>query len=238
MSIDLPSAPAATLASSATRKPSRLWIVEDHESIRELLCDFARGLPAVELIGNSRNAEPMLATAKRDGLDLVILDLLLEGSGGLQVLEQLSAVSPRPKVIVFSGMATLHTVQTAVEWGVTGYVHKSSSLEDLRQAIDRSRGEGAYFSSGPSALIRQFVQRRGAEADSPALTPRDREIVQMTAQGVHTKRIAESLSLSEPSIYKLKKSIMRKLEVNTDQELTLCALRMGLIHPDGSDRPS
>lgn len=141
MSIDLPSAPAATLASSATRKPSRLWIVEDHESIRELLCDFARGLPAVELIGNSRNAEPMLATAKRDGLDLVILDLLLEGSGGLQVLEQLSAVSPRPKVIVFSGMATLHTVQTAVEWGVTGYVHKSSSLEDLRQAIDRSRGE-------------------------------------------------------------------------------------------------
>jgi DNA-binding NarL/FixJ family response regulator len=135
-------------------------------------------------------------------------------------------------------MATLHTVQTAVEWGVTGYVHKSSSLEDLRQAIDRSRGEGAYFSSGPSALIRQFVQRRGTEADSPALTPRDREIVQRTAQGVHTKRIAESLNLSEPSIYKLKKSIMRKLEVNTDQELTLCALRMGLIHPDGSDRPS
>jgi DNA-binding CsgD family transcriptional regulator len=62
--------------------------------------------------------------------------------------------------------------------------------------------------------------------------------VQRTAQGVHTKRIAESLNLSEPSIYKLKKSIMRKLEVNTDQELTLCALRMGLIHPDGSDRPS
>ena len=238
MSIDLPSAPAATQAPSATHKPSRLWIVEDHESIRELLCDFARGLPAVELIGSSRNAEPMLATAKRDGLDLVILDLLLDGSGGLQVMELLSAVNPRPKVIIFSGMATLHTVQTAVEWGVTGYVHKSSSLEDLRQAIDRSRAEGAYFSSGPSALIRQFVQRRGTEADSPALTPRDREIVQRTAQGVHTKRIAESLNLSEPSIYKLKKSIMRKLEVNTDQELTLCALRMGLIHPDGSDRPS
>ena len=222
----------------SSQDPSRLWIVEDHESIRELLCTFARGLNQVALVGSSRNAEPMLTAARREEIDVVILDLMLEGDGGLQVLDFLTDLPRKPKVIVFSGMATLHTVQAAVEWGVAGYVDKSASLDDLRRAIDRSREEGAYFSSGPSSLIRQFIQRRGSEAGRPALTARDRVIVQKTAQGVHTKRIAEALKLSEPSIYKLKKSIMRKLDVNSDQELTLCALRMGLIHPNGGDRPT
>lgn len=224
--------------SSIPPSPCHLWIVEDHQAIRELLCSFAADIPSVRVVGSSGSAAPMLQAVQRQEVDLVILDLLLDGDGGLQVLETLAEVTQRPKVIVFSGMATLHTVQTAVEWGVSGYVDKSSQLEDLRRAIERSREEGAYFSNGPSSLIRQFIQRRGSEAGRPALTPRDRIILQKTAQGVHTKRIAEALKLSEPSIYKLKKSIMRKLEVKSDQELTLCALRMGLIHPNGSDRPS
>lgn len=215
----------------------RLWIVEDHESIRELLCSFAREIDTLELVGSSRSAEPMLAAARSEEVDLVILDLMLESQGGLQVLDLLTELPRRPKVIILSGMATIHTVQAAVEWGVAGYVDKSAPLDDLRHAIERSRGDGAYFSSGPSTLIRKFIQRRGNEDGRPALTARDRVIVQKTAQGVHTKRIAEALKLSEPSIYKLKKSIMRKLDVHSDQQLTLCALRMGLIHPSGEDRP-
>lgn len=214
----------------------RIWVLEDHNAIRQLLADFVVVQPGHKLAGASARAEPLIEACQRGEVDLVLLDLMLEGTGGLKVLEQLSSIATRPRVVVFSATVTMHTVQAALGWGVSGYVEKAAPLEQLQIAITRAATGGVYFSERVSTMVRRLIEQRSAGVDSAnALTARELRVLECVARGLTAKQLAREFNLSEPAIYKVKQAISSKLKAWTDQELTLNALRMGLIGSLGED---
>ena len=209
----------------------RIWILEDHHAIRQLLAEFVLVQPGLKVVGAGADHEALLQACAAGQVDLVLLDLMLDGCGGLTVLEMLGEGAARPKVIIFSAVVTLHTVHAALHWGVSGYVEKAAPLEELQAAIARVAGGGVYFSERVSSIARTLVEGRGHRRSAVALTPRELNVLGMIARGMNAKLLAERMGLSEPAIYKIKKIIADKLQTNSDQELTLTALRMGLIGP-------
>lgn len=222
-------APHSAPAPSASQ-PCRIWVLEDHNAIRQLLADFVLVQPGYKVAGASARAEPLIEACKRGEVDLVLLDLMLEGTGGLKVLDTLTSLNLKPKVVVFSATVTLNTVQAALSWGVSGYVEKAAPLDQLQSAIARAASGGVYFSERVSTMVRRLIEQRSAGADAAnALTPRELRVLELVARGMSAKQLAKELALSEPAIYKVKQAISAKLHAWTDQELTLNALRMGLI---------
>ncbi len=211
-------------------RPCRIWVLEDHNAIRQLLADFVLVQPGYKVAGASARAEPLLEACKKSEVDLVLLDLMLEGIGGLKVLEELSAFTPRPRVVVFSATVTMHTVQAALSWGVSGYVEKAAPLEQLQSAIARAATGGVFFSERVSTMVRRLIEQRSQGTEGPnTLTPRELRVLELVARGMSAKQLAKEMNLSEPAIYKVKQAISAKLHAWSDQELTLNALRMGLI---------
>ncbi len=219
-----------TPVSEALPAPCRIWVLEDHDAIRQLLAQFVLVKPTYTVVGASARASDLIEACRRGEVDLVLLDLVLDGVGGLQVLEELATLTPRPKAVVFSGTATLHTVQAALSLGVSAYVDKSASLDQLRVAIARAAEGGVYFSERVSTIMRRLVEQRNAgSGGSHVLTSRELRVLELIARGFSAKELAAEVGLSEPAIYKIKQSISTKLQAWTDQQLTLNALRMGLI---------
>lgn len=215
---------------SPNKSVCRIWVLEDHNAIRQLLSDFVLVQPGYKVAGASARAEPLLEACKQGEVDLVLLDLMLEGIGGLKVLEQLSTFNPKPRVVVFSATVTMHTVQAALGWGVSGYVEKAAPLDQLQAAIARAASGGVFFSERVSTMVRRLIEQRGIGAESAnALSARELRVLELVARGMSAKQLAKEMSLSEPAIYKVKQAISAKLQAWTDQELTLNALRMGLI---------
>lgn len=209
--------------------PVRTWIVEDHASIRELLVEFLAEQEGFQVLGAGDDPEPALTAAREKRVDMIILDLSLPKSGGLYALEQLSKIKQAPRVIVFSAMSSPQTVGAAIEFGAVGYVEKTAPLSELRIAIQRVREGGVYFSEGPTHVMHQLAAATAGKARSQMLTPRELEFLRLLARGEAIKAIAKALNLSEGSAYRIRRELFGKLGSNSDQELALAAMSMGLL---------
>lgn len=217
----------------------RVWIVEDHAAIRELLQDFLAELPSVKVVGAGDTAEPAIAAARAGQVDLVVLDLMLRQSGGLAALPEFSALSPAPKILVFTAATTLQTVEVCVRHGVSGYVEKDASLDRLQEAIDHIRQGKVYFTEGANGILRQLVTRRSNARPELVLDERTLALLRLIAKGLPMKSVARELGVSRPYTYRLRQELLRKLNVRSDQEAALAALSMGLLDlPGAAGQPS
>lgn len=221
--------------------PLRTWVLEDHAIVRDLLVEFLQRQRDLQVVGASGSATPFLTACVKGEVDLAILDLMLEDTGGLRVLETLHTLPRPPKVIVFSAVLTLDTVQTALRLGACGYIEKAAPLEELSAALERVASGGVYLSPCVSAIASRLVEQQTRSQRPNTLTPRELSVLAKIAAGMNAKALARELGLSEPATYKIKRSICTKLNVESDQALTLVALRMGLISAEsispGSNSP-
>lgn len=213
----------------------RVWIVEDHASLRELLQEFLASLPDLKVVGATGDFEPALEAARRGDVDLVVLDLILRGRGGLSALPLFHALASPPKVLVFTAATTLHAVEVCVRHGVAAYVEKQASLAQLRDAIDHVRQGKAFYTQGANEILRQLVTRRSTAKPELALDERTLLLIRLIGRGLPIKSIARELGVSRPYAYRLRQELLRKLDVKSDQEAALAALSMGLL--DREDFP-
>jgi DNA-binding NarL/FixJ family response regulator len=212
--------------------PIRTWILEDHGIVRDLMVDFLSRRTDMKVVGASGSSTPFLTACLSGEVDLAILDLMLEDTGGLRVLETLNTLERPPKVIVFSAMLTLDTVQTALKLGASGYIEKAAPIEEMNAALDRVIGGGIYLSPCVSAIASRLVEQQARSQRPETLTARELSLLAKIARGMSAKELAREIGLSEPATYKIKRQICAKLNVKSDQELTLIALRMGVISPE------
>ena len=215
-----------------------MWIVEDHAAIRELLQDFLAELPSIKVVGSGDTAEPAIEAARSGLVDLVVLDLMLRQGGGLATLPIFTALSPAPKILVFTAATTLQTVEVCVRHGVVGYVEKDASLDRLQEAIDHIRQGKVYFTEGANGILRQLVTRRSNARPELVLDERTLALLRLIAKGLPMKSVARELGVSRPYTYRLRQELLRKLNVRSDQEAALAALSMGLLDlPGGGEQP-
>ena len=220
--------------SAASAAPIRILLVDDHAVVREGVRMLLEGQSDLVLVAEAWDRAGTLAHLERERPDLVLLDLDLGGESGLELLRESGAACPEARILVFTGVRDRDVHRRAMQLGAHGVVSKEKAASVLLTAIRKVwAGEAWIDRTMMSALLQEARQAPRRELDPQAariasLTPREREIIGLIAQGNGTKRLAAELGVSEKTVRNHLVSIYDKLEVSDRLELAIYAVRHGL----------
>ena len=209
----------------------KVLLVDDHAIIREGLRSLLERQPEMEVIADTDDGRKSIELVRELLPDIVIMDITMPGLNGIEATRQITAEFPDVKVIALSIHSKRRFVADMLSAGATGYILKECLFDELIQAIKAVAAGGRYLSPRITELVvSDYVRRLSAAADSPfeALTTREREVLQLVAEGKSTKQIALELHVSTKTIEANRRQIMEKLNIHSVAELTKYAVREGL----------
>lgn len=215
----------------------KVILVEDHTIIRSSLRALLERQPDIEVIGEAATGEKAIDLAGQLLPDIVIMDVVLRGAeiSGIQATRKISDMKKGIKVIALSVMEDLAYVKSMLAAGASGYLFKGCTEEDLMEALNNVMQGKVYFSEEAGRAVHEdyvHLMQTPAKLRAGELTPRELDIVRLIALGENPKEIANRLSISRKTVDAHKRSIMEKLGLKSDAELTRYALREGIIRED------
>lgn len=209
--------------------PIQILLADDHLIVRQ-------GIKALleqegfEVVGEASDGREAVRLAQTLRPDVAVLDFTMPVLNGLDAARRIVEVSPRTKTILLTVHSEDHYVLEAVQTGITGYVLKTQAAPDLIQAIQEVSRGAIYLSPGISrAIVQAYLAKTSLPTDP--LTPREREVLQLIAEGKTTKEIAQLLGVSVKTAESHRTRIMAKLEIHETAGLVRYAIRQGLIQP-------
>ena len=213
--------------------PLRVLLADDHALVRAGLRKLLESLPGVEVIaetGDGRNAVSLVASGNPD---LALLDIAMPGLNGLEAAARIVAEHPHTRVLLLSMHGSEEHVLQALRAGASGYLLKDAALTELELAIEAVRHGETYLSPAISRHVGEYVRRTGAETTGrEGLTLRQREILQLIAEGNSTKKIATLLGVSVKTVETHRAQLMEKLDIHEVAGLVRYAIRIGLVSPE------
>jgi DNA-binding NarL/FixJ family response regulator len=209
----------------------RILIADDHALILGGIRALLNEINGVTIVGEAANGREAVAMAKAEHPNLVIMDISMKELNGIEATAQIKAALPATQVLVLSMHTTEDFVRRALTAGASGYLVKDSAPLELRMAIEAvMRGEHFISSRVSGHLVSRMVAGKGEEKSSmAALTPRQREILQMIAEGKSTKQIAFVLEVSVKTVETHRASLMERLDIHDIAGLVLYAVRNRLV---------
>ena len=216
-------------------KPIRVLLADDHHLFRAGIHALVQGFAGVDIVAEAGNGHEALRLCKIHRPDVILMDIMMPELNGLDATARVAAISPETRTIILSMNASEEHVLQALRRGASGYLLKNISPQELEQAIRAvARGE-TYLSSAISKhVIAAYLERVGGKTIGPfeRLTPRQREVLQLVAEGHTTKEIATKLHLSVKTVETHRSQMMTALGIHDITGLVRYAIRMGLIDPD------
>jgi DNA-binding NarL/FixJ family response regulator len=212
----------------------RIIIADDHAVIREALRGLLVGSSDREICGEASNGREAVELAKRLRPDVAVLDLSMPELNGLEATMQVRRSLPNTEVLILSVHGDEDLVQRAMLAGARGYLLKSNAMMHFGPAIDALAHHKSYFDPAISDLMLKTVaSRSGGEVDlgGEPLTPREREIVHLLAEGRSNKEVCRLLDLTVATVQTHRATIMRKLKVNSIAGLVRYAVRNRIVDP-------
>jgi len=209
----------------------RILIADDHQMLREGLRAILEREDDVEVIAEASDGRTAVEMARRLSPDLVVMDITMPDLNGVEATRQIRAENPGVKVIGLSRHTDRGYVLRMLEAGASGYVLKSGAYDELRRAVKAVSGGEHYLSPRITGLVVNANLGKASEPQGArwvALGPREREIVQLLAEGWKSGEIARRLHISTRTVETHRANIMRKLGVHSIAELTKYAIREGL----------
>ena len=209
----------------------RILIADDHALILGGIRALLTEIEGVTIVGEATNGRDAVAMAKAERPNLVIMDISMKELNGIEATAQIKAGLPATQVLVLSMHTTEDFVRRALIAGASGYLVKDSAPLELRMAIEAvMRGEHFISSRVSGHLVSRLVAGKGEAASSmESLTPREREILQMIAEGKSTKQIAFVLEVSVKTVETHRASLMERLAIHDVAGLVLYAVRNRLV---------
>jgi DNA-binding NarL/FixJ family response regulator len=205
----------------------RILIVDDHAVVREGLSSMLSTCPDFDVVGEAASGDEGLRLTEELAPDVMLLDLQMPGTHGLEVLARLKATgADKPRVIVLSVTDNEELVLSAVRSGAQGYILKSATRADLVSAIRHVAGGGQRFDE---VVVRALLSEQHRVESSALLTDREVEILRLVAAGSGNKRIAEQLYVSISTVKTHLDDAYRKLGVSDRAHAVAVALRLGLL---------
>jgi DNA-binding NarL/FixJ family response regulator len=215
-------------------KTIRILLADDHDLFRAGIRALLDNLDGIEVVAEAGNGREALRLCQAHHPDVALMDIMMPELNGLDATARLAAISPGTRTIILSMNAHEEYVLQALRAGAVGYLLKNISPTELEQAIRTVvRGE-TYLSPAISKhLIAAYLQRVGGEISSlERLTPRQREVLQLIAEGNTTKAIARKLDLGTKNVETHRAQLMEALDIHDIAGLVRYAIRMGVITPD------
>jgi len=213
----------------------RILLADDHEVVRRGLCAISQKKGELEVCGEAKDGREAVDLAKQLKPDAVIIDIGMPEVNGLEATRQIVDALPGTKVLVLSLYDSEDTIQQVVDAGARGYMLKSDAARDLFTAVDALRRNLSFFSNKVADMLPEgYVNARPGAANLPAqlrnrLTTRERELVQLLAEGKSTRQAATQLGMSVKTAETHRSNVMRKLQLHSVSELVLYAVRNKLV---------
>jgi DNA-binding NarL/FixJ family response regulator len=211
--------------------PTRVLLVDDHAIIRQGLCSLLEKQPDIEVVGGVEDGRQAVDTARKLAPNLVIMDISMPNLNGIDAARKIAEEISGVKIIALSIHSSRRFVAEMLKAGASGYILKDCLFDELMEAIKTVLGGGIYLSPKiTDVVIDDYVQRlsKQCQPNGPILSDREREVLQLLAEGKSTKQIALSLHVSTKTIESNRRNIMEKLGINSVAELTKYAVREGL----------
>jgi DNA-binding NarL/FixJ family response regulator len=196
------------------------------EGIRALLQDH------FTVVGEASNGREAVELAERQRPDVLVLEMMTPSMNGLEVMRQIRRREPQIRLVILSHYDDEYNVAQAVANGASAFILKQASSNDLVEAIMTVYRGGAYFSAplGEEQIVLHLQQIKNAEVDPyETLTAREREVLQLVAEGHTSQQIGEMLVISPRTVEVHRTHLMRKLNLNTQTGLIRMAFKQGLV---------
>jgi DNA-binding NarL/FixJ family response regulator len=223
----------------------RVFLADDHRLVRAGIRSLLADLADVEVVGEADDGQQALQRLLETRPDVALIDIAMPGLNGLELVARLARELPSTRLVVLSMHGSAAHVAQALRAGVSGYLLKDAAVEELPVLLRAvTRGETYLSPAISKQVVDGFLGRGGVAAaaggaDAPAgeatldaLTPRQREILQLVAEGQSTKEIAQLLNLSVKTVETHRAQIMDRLDIHDLPGLVRYAIRSGLVSPE------
>lgn len=209
----------------------RVLLADDHTLVRAGIHGLLKGLPGIEVVGETGEGHEALRLAETLQPDVVLLDIGMPGLNGLEVAARLAKLDPAIRVVILSMHLSEEYVLQALRAGAAAYLLKGSAVAELEIAIRAvARGETYLSPLVSKRVVDDYVSRTSGATDPlAALTPRQREILQLVAEGHTSKEVAQRLGVSYRTIEVHRHQLMKRLGVHDLPGLVRFAVRVGLV---------
>ena len=221
--------------------PIRVLLADDHALFRAGIRMLLEHITGVEVVGEAADGREAIRLIKQVRPDVVLMDITMSGLNGLEATARVTQECPQARIIILSMHLNEQYVMQAVRAGAAGYLLKDAAATDLEQAVKTvARGDTYMDQAASKHLLADYRRRLSAKTESeqsepnPAdvLTSRQREILQLVAEGRTTKEIAALLHRSEKTVEGHRARLMQQLDIHDVAGLVRYAIRIGLLPPD------
>jgi DNA-binding NarL/FixJ family response regulator len=210
----------------------RILIADDHEVARQGIRSLLESHAEWEVCGEARDGREAVEYASKLKPDVLLLDIGMPNLNGLDAARQILATTPEARILILTVHDSEQVVREVLAAGARGFLLKSDAGRDLLAAVEALQHRRTFFTSSVAQMMLDGYLRPEDEGDAArqrVLTPREREVIQLVAEGKTTKEIATALSLSVKTAETHRTNLMRKLDLHSVAALTLYAVRNGIV---------
>jgi DNA-binding NarL/FixJ family response regulator len=213
--------------------PVRVLLVDDHTLVRAGIRSLLDAMEGFNVVAEASDGREALALARAHQPDIVVMDIAMKDLNGLETTVQIKRDFPGTRVIILSMHGTGDYVQQAIRAGASGYLMKDAATAELGIALQAvMRGEVYLSPAASKQVVESYMLRPGADKQAEQLTPRQREVLQMIAEGLSTKEIAYRMGVSVKTVETHRTQLMERLDIRDVAGLVRYAIRIGLVSAD------
>lgn len=223
-----------------TGRAVRVLLVDDHVVMRQALRLLLESQPELDVVADVENGREAVQAVEKLQPDVVLMDVVMPGLNGLEATRQIRKIAPAIRVVMLSGFVDEDQLLDALRAGASGYLIKKSDISELVLAIQTVHRGNSYFSSALSegfdlAEVLYQSKRPDQKSTADTLTPREREVLQLIAEGHTNQGIANELYISVKTVEAHKSHIMSKLHARNRTDLIRYALRKGIVRLESAE---
>jgi len=207
----------------------RVIVIEDHTAVRQMICQLVESIPEFIMVGDTGDGQDAYTLCLEQRPDLVILDIMLPGLNGIEVLKRFSRHLRKTRVLVFSGYKNDNLLKSCMLSGAHGFVEKSATLDVLKESMKIVSDGGTCFGDDNVRILEEALKKANSPRNNDLLTGRERETLQLIAEGLSTRLIAEKMKISVKTAENHRTNLMRKLDLHNAAAITRYAVNMGIV---------
>lgn len=214
---------------------TKILLADDHKILRSGLRSLLERRPNFKIVAEAEDGVEAVRLCKEYAPDVALIDVSMPNLNGIEAIAKIREKAPSVKIIILSAHSSRKFVSEALKAGANGYLLKNCNFEEMVYSIEAVQGGGTYISPRVANVVRDdYVQFLEEKDDSfgATLTPREREVLKLLAEGKNTKEIAYSFNLSVKTVEAHRQHIMEKLDLHNVAALTKYAIREGLTTED------